>query len=132
MRQINKVFIHCSATKQGRDFDVKDIDLWHKQRGFSGVGYHYVIKLDGTIETGRPETKRGAHAKGYNSNSIGVCYIGGLDENNKPLDTRTKEQKISMDSLIGKLKDKYKGVECMGHNEVSSKACPCFNVQNEY
>ena len=132
MRNINNIFLHCSATKQGKEFDASDIDLWHKQRGWSGIGYHYVIKLDGTVETGRPLARAGAHARGHNANSIGVCYIGGVDANNKPLDTRTPAQKVSMDKLIDKLKNDYPDAVCMGHNQVSSKACPCFDVTKEY
>lgn len=131
MRKINKIILHCSATKEGQKFTVKDIDAWHKQRGFNGVGYHYVILLDGTIEIGRPESVIGAHAVGQNKNSIGICYIGGLDANGKPKDTRNDAQRAALIGLVKELKDKYPGATVHGHNEFAKKACPSFNVKDE-
>lgn len=87
--KVQEIIIHCSATKEGVDFKAKDIERWHKQRGFKKIGYHYVIDLDGTIEQGRKETENGAHTVGHNSIALGICYIGGLDKNGKPKDTRT-------------------------------------------
>ena len=128
---IKRIIIHCSATKEGADFNAADIDRWHKKRGWSGIGYHYVIKLDGTIEKGRSINRWGAHTKGYNKYSYGVCYIGGLDKNGKPKDTRTDAQKESLRKLMSELKSIHKDAEISGHNEFSSKACPCFNVKGE-
>lgn len=97
MRKINKIIIHCSATPEGREITVEDITLWHKKRGFKTIGYHYIIYLDGSIHIGRPEEEIGAHCVGQNSNSIGICYIGGMDiENKRPKDTRTDAQKRSL------------------------------------
>ena len=132
MRRIDRIIIHCSATNPEQDFDAADIDRWHKARGWSGIGYHYVIKLDGTIEKGRHVSRAGAHAYGYNKHSIGLCYIGGVDMEGEPSDTRTPEQKRAMDIFILMLKDDYKGATVHGHNEFSSKACPSFNVKKEY
>lgn len=132
MREINKIVLHCSATKEGQSFTVKDIDSWHKQRGWKSIGYHYVILLDGTIQTGRPESEIGAHTLGQNANSIGICYIGGLDSNGKPKDTRTIQQKNAMRNLISELLKKYPVSIVHGHNEFANKACPCFNVKNEF
>lgn len=131
MRKINKIILHCSATKEGQKFTVKDIDAWHKQRGFKGVGYHYVILLDGTVEPGRPESEVGAHTLGQNANSIGICYIGGLDANAKPKDTRTDAQREALIKLVKELKAKYPGATIHGHNEFANKACPSFNVKDE-
>ena len=100
MRRIDRIIIHCSATNPEQDFCAADIDRWLKAKGWSGIGYHYVIKLDGTIEKGRDVSKAGAHAFGYNKRSIGVCYIGGVDMDGKPSDTRTEEQKRAMDIFI--------------------------------
>ena len=83
MRTINKIIIHCTATPEGRDVTVTEIDRWHRQRGFSGIGYHYVIYRDGSVHKGRNEDSIGAHCTGQNANSIGVCYVGGMDINNK-------------------------------------------------
>lgn len=131
MRKINKIILHCSATKEGQKFTVKDIDAWHKQRGFKGVGYHYVVLLDGTVELGRPESEIGAHTLGQNANSIGICYIGGLDVNGKPKDTRTDAQREALIKLVKELKAKYPGATVHGHNEFANKACPSFNVKDE-
>lgn len=131
MRPIEKVIIHCSATPEGRYHDVHDIRRWHKARGWSDCGYHYVILLDGTIQQGRPLHRAGAHTKGFNSKSIGICYIGGVDASMKPKDTRTLEQKESLKTLISSLEMLYAGFTVHGHNEFSSKACPSFNVQTE-
>ena len=132
MRKINKIIIHCSATKEGADFHVTDIDRWHKAKGYKCVGYHYVITLDGTIEKGRDEAVAGAHCKGYNTNSIGICYIGGLDKDGKAKDTRTIQQKAALYLLLITLKLKYPDATIHGHNEFANKACPSFNVKAEY
>ncbi len=146
MRSIKHIVIHCSATKEGKYFNAKDIDQWHKKRGWNGIGYHYVILLDGSIQTGRPIAKQGAHVKGFNRNSIGVCYIGGLDTNGKPKDTRTPAQKLTMLCLMQSLKEEFIDAEILGHRDFSKdqnkngiiepfefiKHCPCFNAKNEY
>ena len=89
-RGIKYLVIHCSATPEGRAHNAKDIDLWHRQRGFNEIGYNYVILLDGTIEQGRDVDKIPAHVEGHNKDSIGICYIGGVDKNTlQPKDTRT-------------------------------------------
>lgn len=138
MRTINKIIVHCSATPEGRDISANTIDSWHKKRGWSGIGYHYVVKIDGTIEYGRDITKTGAHVKGHNKGSIGICYIGGVEsergENGKWIakDTRTPEQKESLLLLLKTLKKMHPTATIHGHNEFSAKACPCFNANEEY
>lgn len=132
MRQLKEIIIHCSATEEGKDFTAEDIRKWHKERGFIDIGYHYVIRLDGSVEVGRPLDQIGAHVKGRNANSIGICYIGGLDYEFNPKDTRTKEQRQSMIELIDQLKKTWPEIiQVSGHNEYSSKSCPCFNVKTE-
>lgn len=128
MRKINKIIIHCSATPCNVDYDIEDIRSWHKQRGFKDVGYHFVIKLDGTIQLGRDISVIGAHCKGHNHDSIGICYIGGLDDNGQPCDTRTPEQKQSLSVLVSFLRLCY-DVTVHGHNEFANKACPCYDVK---
>ena len=134
MRQINYIIIHCSATKAGQDFRAKDIDRWHRERGWDGIGYHKVIDLDGTIEPGRSEAKPGAHCKGHNSDSIGICYIGGLDEDGKPADTRTELQKAALAGLVAGYKQRFPNAKVVGHRDMPNvhKACPCFNAKEEY
>ncbi|MCK5789028.1 MAG: N-acetylmuramoyl-L-alanine amidase [Chlamydiia bacterium] len=134
MRTITQIVIHCSASQEGADFQVGDIRRWHKQRGFRDVGYHYIISLNGDIQVGRPIEEIGAHVKGHNSHSIGVCYIGGLDEDLKPKDTRTLLQKVGLQILLVVLKTKFPKADILGHRDFENvkKACPCFNVKSEY
>mgnify|MGYP001775048224 FL=1 len=132
MRQITEIIIHCSATPIGKNYTVEDIDKWHKAKGWKGIGYHYVIYLDGSVHKGRPEEEIGAHCKGHNSNSIGVCYIGGLDEFGEPEDTRTDKQKEALIVLLKALKVKYPAATIHGHREFAAKACPCFDAKEEY
>jgi len=149
MRKITEIIIHCSATEAGADFSAFDIDKWHKAQGWSKIGYHYVVRLDGTIERGRPESEVGAHCKGHNQHSIGVCYIGGLapqppssrsafERSSRksgellPADTRTDAQKTSLLALLKELKMKYPNAIIVGHNTFSTKPCPCFDAVKEY
>lgn len=130
-RAINKIIIHCSATPEGRDVKTETIRAWHLKRGWSDIGYHYVIELDGSICEGRPLERTGAHCKGHNTGSIGICYVGGVDEEMNPKDTRTDEQRSALHSLLFDLTDNFPKATVHGHNEFSSKACPSFNVQTE-
>lgn len=150
MREIDSVIVHCSATKAGLDFTAADIDRWHRERGFNGIGYHYIVCLDGKIEKGRDILLAGAHCKGWNERSIGICYIGGLDEKGRPADTRTNAQKRVLFQLIMDLQKEYNILQVLGHRDTSPdlngdgiietyeyvKSCPCFNVgefmRNEY
>lgn len=130
MRPVNRIILHCSATAEGRDYTVADIDQWHKARGWQGIGYHYVVYRDGSIHNGRPIEAVGAHTSGYNKDSIGICYIGGVDANGKPKDTRTPEQKKALRELVAKLKEQFPNATVHGHYEFAQKACPSFKVQN--
>lgn len=132
MRDINKIILHCTATPEGRDVSVDTIRQWHLDRGWSDIGYHYIIYLDGTIKEGRPVERQGAHVRGYNKNSIGIAYVGGCDANMSPKDTRTNAQKIAIWDLITELMNRHINSNLHGHNEFSSKACPSFDVQTEY
>ena len=134
MRTIKYIVIHCAATKEGQSFDIKDVDRWHKARGWKGVGYHFFIKLTGVVQLGRDISEVGAHVGGYNSHSIGICYCGGLDRNGTPKDTRTDEQKMSLIAIIRELKDKFPNAIVQGHKDFPgvAKACPSFNAKSEY
>ena len=133
MRVINEIIVHCTATPEGKDYTVADIDKWHKARGWKGIGYHYVIYRDGSIHQGRPETEIGAHCQGHNANSIGVVYVGGLASDGKtPKDTRTGAQKKSLENLLKLLKQKYPKATIHGHRDFAAKACPSFDATKEY
>ncbi len=129
MRPINEIILHCTATPEGREVKVADIRRWHVQRGFSDIGYHYVILLDGTVELGRALEKQGAHCSGHNKTSIGVCYVGGCDSNMQPKDTRTEAQKVALAKLIRDLRTQFPKATIHGHREFAAKACPSFDVQ---
>ena len=132
MRTIKEIIIHCSATPEGKPFTVQDITAWHKSRGFRTIGYHFVIYLDGSIHNGRPLQEVGAHCKGHNAQSIGICYIGGCAHNGiTPKDTRTAEQSHALHNLLKELKAKFPDATIHGHREFANKACPSFDV-SEY
>ena len=103
MRKINLIVIHCSATRSNVDFSPEDLDRCHRERGFAGCGYHFYITKDGLVHAMRPVELIGAHARGYNANSIGICYEGGLDPQNRPRDTRTVKQNAMLHALVGRL-----------------------------
>lgn len=128
MRKIDTIILHCSATPEGRVVHAKEIDSWHRAQGWNGIGYHYVVTLDGTVEEGRLLSVVGAHCKDHNSRSIGICYVGGTDSNGKPKDTRTPAQRIALVRLVRSLLTRFgltkDAVHC--HSEYANKACPCF------
>ena len=131
MREITRIILHCSATPEGKDFTVADIDRWHKARGWQGIGYHYVVYRDGSVHEGRNIAVAGAHTSGYNKNSIGVCYIGGVAADGKtPKDTRTAEQRVALRNLVAKLKKQFPKATVHGHYEFAAKACPSFKISD--
>lgn len=151
--EIDAIVVHCSATPEGKDLGRKDINMMHVQRGFQCIGYNFVVKLDGTVQTGRSLTIDGAHCnskgfsgRSYNKHSIGICYIGGTDVRGKAKDTRTPEQKKALRELIAKLVKEYPIKEILGHRDTSpdlngdgvvepyewTKMCPCFDAKEEY
>jgi len=135
MREIKEIIIHCSATAEGKDFKEKDIDAWHKARGWKCCGYHYVIDLDGFIENGRTLETVGAHCKGHNRKSIGICYIGGCAADGvTPKDTRTAAQKAALRDLLSFLVSMpaCKGCKIHGHRDFAAKSCPSFDATTEY
>lgn len=110
------------------DIGALEIDRYHREEGWLEIGYHYVIRLDGTIETGRNPDAVGAHARGYNKRSIGVCLVGGVDDDFNPEDTFSGAQIGALQKLVAWIRNWYGDVQVIGHNEVSAKACPSFNV----
>lgn len=146
MKKIKHIVVHCSATKEDENFTAIDIHQWHLKRGWSGIGYHYVVLIDGSVEKGRPDFWKGAHVKDVNEESLGICYIGGLDKNGKAKDTRTDAQKKGLLCLIEALKKDYPKALVSGHRDFSKdlnkngiidpfermKECPCFDAKIEY
>jgi len=134
MRAINKIIVHCSATREGQDVSVETIRKWHVEgRGWTDIGYHFYIDIHGDIYKGRDIAKIGAHTKGYNRNSIGICYAGGVESDGKtPKDTRYDCQKESLLAVLRTLKAMYPNAEIHSHNDFANKACPSFNATEEY
>ena len=135
MRKINKIIVHCSATPEGKDIKTKTIKDWHVNGNhWKDIGYHYVIELDGSIHKGRDESVIGAHCSGQNADSIGVCYVGGIDKSGKAKDTRTTAQKDALLKLLKELRAKYPKAIIQGHRDFPgvTKACPSFDAKSEY
>ena len=145
MKPIKILIIHCSATRADRTLSVPDLETAHLRRGFRGIGYHYYIPKTGQVHNTRPEEMDGAHCRGWNQTSIGICYEGGLDCCGRPADTRTPEQRIALRQLVKKLREKYPQAQVCGHRDLSPdrngnkeiepeewiKQCPCFDVASE-
>lgn len=128
----DKIIVHCSATPPSMDVGVKEITRWHRERGFLAIGYHWVIRRDGTVEEGRKENLIGAHCEQVNRTSVGVCLVGGVDTiDRKPADNFTPDQMLALKGLLDDLAVRYPGAEVMGHRDVPgvAKACPSFDVR---
>ena len=133
MRTITLIIIHCSAVRPWQQSSAVDIDRWHVARGWKGIGYHYVVRRDGTVETGRALETKGAHCLNHNRHSIGICYEGGLDVMGRPADTRTPEQQKGLRTLLEQLHRDYPKALILGHRDLDPmKACPCFDAASEY
>ena len=129
---INSIIIHCTGNKSTSKITLQDIRQDHRSRGWSDIGYHYVIFTDGRIERGRPISQPGAHCKGRNAHSIGIAYVGGIGDNGEYIDTRTPDQKMALLKLITNLTVMYR-CKTFGHNHFDNqKHCPCFDAENEY
>ena len=133
-RKITEIIVHCSATAEGVNYTVADITRWHKNRGFTTIGYHYVIYRDGSVHKGRSVNISGAHCTNHNAHSIGVCYIGGCANDGKltPKDTRTPAQRKALYNLLKELKQLYPQAKIYGHRDFANKACPSFDATFEY
>ncbi len=128
--KVKYIVIHCSATKTTRDTTPREIDQWHRQRGFEMIGYHVYIDSYGNVEWGRPLFYQGAHVKGWNHCSVGVCLEGGLDENGITSDTRTVEQSKALAQVLRYLRKRFPQTKIIGHNDLDKgKACPCFDAK---
>ena len=127
---VSYLILHCSATRETRDYAPEQLRRDHLARGFIEVGYHFYIRKDGTLTQHRRLNEVGAHCRPFNRCSIGICYEGGLDANSKPKDTRTLKQRAALLALLLDLKQKFPKAVIRGHNEMPGavpKACPCFS-----
>ena len=122
------IFVHCSATKPSMDVGVREISQWHREQGWLAIGYHFVIRRDGTIEEGRPVDVVGSHVKDWNSKSVGVCLVGGIDDKGKHEANFTPAQMHSLKEKLADLLDMYPDSEVKAHHDVAPKACPSFNL----
>ncbi len=131
-KKVSALVVHCSATKPNMDVGAAEIRLWHIEKGWEDIGYHYVIRKNGTIEVGRPERFEGAHVQNHNHDTIGVCLVGGLDKDGLPDDTFSKIQKQALRRLLIDLQQRYPKSEVLGHHDFPgvTKSCPCFNVKD--
>lgn len=134
MRPLTEIIIHCTGTVPSTSTTVEAVRNYHvKHNGWKDIGYHYLIYLDGSIHQGRPIDQAGAHCTNHNQNTIGICYVGGLDANKKPKDTRTEAQVLALRKLVNALKTTFPTIKRVsGHNQYSSKPCPCFDVRKEF
>lgn len=131
LTSVDYLVVHCSATNTKQDIGKEDIDKWHRKRKMLGIGYHYVIRRDGVLEEGREHTLMGAHVRGHNENSIGICLVGGVDEKGKPEQNYEAAQYETLKSLLKYLKFQHPDAIIQGHRDFPgvAKACPCFDVK---
>ena len=122
--------VHCSATKPSMDIGLREIKRWHvDDNGWRDVGYHYIIRRHGEVELGRSNRDTGAHAAGYNHKSISLCMVGGMAEDNSAENNFTAQQWTALLDLVKQIKVDYPEANVIGHNEISEKECPSFDVQ---
>lgn len=132
MRTINWLVVHTAATRPSMDIGVTEIRSWHKARGWSDIGYHYVIRRNGTVEKGRPDARVGAHVSGHNRDSLGICLVGGVNERTlRPENNYTKAQWDALEKLLGRLSMRHTDARVIGHRDFPgvAKACPCFDAE---
>ena len=145
-RNITLIVVHCSATSVLRDYTPEMLERDHRERGFNSAGYHFYIRRSGQRVPLRPLALAGAHVTGFNRDSIGICYEGGIDASGKIADTRTQQQKDAIAALLRELVVLYPDSEILGHRDLSPdknddgvispdewiKQCPCFDAKKEY
>ena len=129
-RKINLIVVHCAATPPSMDIGARVIDQWHRENGWDGCGYHFVVRRNGLVESGRDLTLKGIHAKGHNNNSIGLCLIGGVDNHHQPENNFTMNQMTTLKFMLTKLSEQYHA-PILGHRDLPDviKDCPCFDVR---
>lgn len=131
MRKVKDIILHCSYTRPTHDVDVETIRRWHvEDRGWRDIGYHWVIRRSGQIQPGRPESEPGAHVAGHNSNSIGVCLVGGMAEDSSAPDCNyTAAQWAALAWLVADILERHPDAKVSGHRDYAAKECPCFDAK---
>lgn len=134
LKSVDYLVVHCSATTPTMDIGKAEIDKWHRKRKMLKIGYHYVIRRDGVLEEGRAHDVMGAHVRGWNDVSMGICLVGGIDKDGTPEDNFTDEQKSALRSLLDYLKGHHPDAKVQGHRDFPgvAKACPCFDAGEWY
>lgn len=137
MRQIKRIFVHCTASSQ--KWGVKELLAEFKAKGWVNPGYHYVITIDGSIHQMLPIEMVSNGVQGHNANAINIAYVGGINSKGKPVDNRTQAQKQAMITLLKQLKKRFPGAQIMGHRDIWGsdqkkwkKWCPCYDAKSEY
>lgn len=132
IKSVDFLVIHCSATKADQNVGRAEIDRWHRERGWFEIGYHYVVRRDGTVEPGRPEDKPGAHVRGLNHLSLGICLAGGVGPDGRPAANFTPQQAVALRDLVDDLTTRYPNAEVVGHRDCPNvnKACPSFDARS--
>jgi len=133
IKSVNYIVIHCAATRPSQDIGASDIRRWHRQKGWLDIGYHYIIRRDGTVEIGRPEEQPGAHARGFNHLSLGICLAGGVGEDGiTPQANFTHDQMTALAALILDIEERHPEADVIGHRDLPNvrKACPSFDVSH--
>ena len=126
------IVIHCSATRAIQDIGAKEIRSWHKAKGWRDIGYHFVIRRNGAVEKGRAVDAIGSHVKGYNAASVGICLVGGLNNDTyAPESNYTPAQWSALKTLVAAMVKKYPAAKVLGHRDFPkvAKACPCFDAK---
>lgn len=132
-RPVREIIMHCSATPRGRNVKTDEIRRWHTQeRRRTDIGYHFVVELDGSIRPGRDLRLAGAHTRGRNAASIGICYVGGTEADGSPADTRTDPQRAALKALVNAIRREAGPLPVFGHRDFAPKACPCFDAAAEF
>lgn len=127
--QTRTIIVHCAATKPDMSIGLREIRQWHKERGFLDVGYHFIIRRDGSVEEGRDVNQVGAHTIGQNETSVGICLVGGVDDQMRPAANFTPQQMATLRNLLKEMQAKYPGAVIKGHRDFAAKACPSFEVK---
>ena len=134
MEQINSIVIHCTKTPPAQNIGLEELYRLHRKQGMLDVSYHYIIKIDGSLQKGRQDNTQGAHTQGHNKDSLAICLVGGVNSRGKPEDTYTLAQYVTLASVVQVLTCQHPAAEVLGHQDYPNcnTACPSFDVRTWY